>query len=132
MAAKVSVAPKGMGLNDFVAMQEGFFRDEGLDVEFDMKTMQFRVSQGTTFTDVKGKGAKRPGGVSSQRFLHWQHPPRVGDETASCTARPPIGGVRQASWRGCCETCQDKRRRSATMTTPVSTSPIPARTSTAA
>jgi NitT/TauT family transport system substrate-binding protein len=43
MADKVSVAPKGMGLNDFVAMQEGFFRDEGLDVEFDMKT--FRGTQ---------------------------------------------------------------------------------------
>jgi NitT/TauT family transport system substrate-binding protein len=43
MAIQVSVAPKGMGLNDFVAMQEGFFRDEGLDVEFDMKT--FRGTQ---------------------------------------------------------------------------------------
>jgi len=43
MVDKVSVAPKGMGLNDFVAMQEGFFRDEGLDVEFDMKT--FRGTQ---------------------------------------------------------------------------------------
>jgi NitT/TauT family transport system substrate-binding protein len=37
MARTVSVAPKGMGLNDFVAMQEGYFRDEGLEVEFDMK-----------------------------------------------------------------------------------------------
>src|SRR6478672_3519609 len=45
MAVKVSVAPKGMGLNDFVAMQEGFFRYEGLDVEFDMKTC--RGTQGT-------------------------------------------------------------------------------------
>jgi NitT/TauT family transport system substrate-binding protein len=43
MTIKVSVAPKGMGLNDFVAMQEGYFRDEGLDVEFDMKT--FRGTQ---------------------------------------------------------------------------------------
>ncbi len=43
MAIKVSVAPKGMGLNDFVATQEGFFRDEGLDVEFDLKT--FRGTQ---------------------------------------------------------------------------------------
>ena len=34
----LSVAPKGMGLNDFVAMEEGFFAAEGLDVEFDMKT----------------------------------------------------------------------------------------------
>ena len=40
---RATVAPKGMGLNDFVAMQEGFFRDEGLDVEFDMKT--FRGTQ---------------------------------------------------------------------------------------
>ena len=43
MSVKVTVAPKGMGLNDFVAMQEGFFLDEGLDVEFDMKT--FRGTQ---------------------------------------------------------------------------------------
>ena len=28
----VTVAPKGMGLNDFVAQQEGFFAAEGLDV----------------------------------------------------------------------------------------------------
>jgi hypothetical protein len=40
---RVKVAPKGMGLNDFVAMQEGFFAAEGLDVEFDWKT--FRGTQ---------------------------------------------------------------------------------------
>jgi len=39
----VKVAPKGMGLNDFVAMQEGFFAAEGLDVDFDWKT--FRGTQ---------------------------------------------------------------------------------------
>ncbi|MGB6534975.1 MAG: hypothetical protein WBF58_03330 [Xanthobacteraceae bacterium] len=39
----VKVAPKGMGLNDFVAMQEGFFAAEGLDVEFDWRT--FRGTQ---------------------------------------------------------------------------------------
>ena len=39
----VRVAPKGMGLNDFVAMQEGFFAAEGLDVTFDWKT--FRGTQ---------------------------------------------------------------------------------------
>ncbi|MGA9010795.1 MAG: hypothetical protein WB495_28870 [Xanthobacteraceae bacterium] len=44
MTIKVTVAPKGMGLNDFVAMREGFFATEGLDVEFDMKT--FRGTQG--------------------------------------------------------------------------------------
>ncbi len=50
MAIKVAVAPKGMGLNDFVAMQEGFFAAEGLDVEFDMKT--FRGTQGS-WKDLK-------------------------------------------------------------------------------
>ena len=40
---RIRVAPKGMGLNDFVALEEGFFADEGLDVEFDWKT--FRGTQ---------------------------------------------------------------------------------------
>ncbi len=40
---RVKIAPKGMGLNDFVAMQEGFFAAEGLDVDFDWKT--FRGTQ---------------------------------------------------------------------------------------
>jgi NitT/TauT family transport system substrate-binding protein len=39
----VKIAPKGMGLNDFVAMQEGYFAAEGLDVELDWKT--FRGTQ---------------------------------------------------------------------------------------
>jgi len=40
---KVRVAPKGMGLNDFVAQEEGFFSAEGIEVEWDMKT--FRGTQ---------------------------------------------------------------------------------------
>ena len=40
---RVTVAPKGMGLNDFVAQQEGFFAAEGLDVDLDWKT--FRGTQ---------------------------------------------------------------------------------------
>jgi len=40
---KVRVAPKGMGLNDFVAEAEGFFAAEGIEVEWDMKT--FRGTQ---------------------------------------------------------------------------------------
>jgi NitT/TauT family transport system substrate-binding protein len=40
---KVRVAPKGMGLNDFVAEQEGFFAQEGIEVEWDVKT--FRGTQ---------------------------------------------------------------------------------------
>ncbi len=39
----VKIAPKGMGLNDFVAWQEGYFTAEGLEVEFDWKT--FRGTQ---------------------------------------------------------------------------------------
>ena len=39
----VTVAPKGMGLNDFVAQEEGYFAAEGLDVAFDWKT--FRGTQ---------------------------------------------------------------------------------------
>jgi NitT/TauT family transport system substrate-binding protein len=39
----VTVAPKGMGLNDFVAQQEGFFAAEGLDVVLDWKV--FRGTQ---------------------------------------------------------------------------------------
>src|SRR5216684_3750267 len=40
---KVRVAPKGMGLNEFVAQQEGFFAAEGIEIEFDWKT--FRGTQ---------------------------------------------------------------------------------------
>jgi hypothetical protein len=40
---RVKIAPKGMGLNDFVAMEEGFFKAEGLDVDLDWKT--FRGTQ---------------------------------------------------------------------------------------
>ena len=43
MATKIRIAPKGMGLNDFVADEEGFFTAEGLDIEFDWKT--FRGTQ---------------------------------------------------------------------------------------
>jgi NitT/TauT family transport system substrate-binding protein len=43
MTTRVKVAPKGMGLNDFVAKEEGFFAAEGLDVELDWQT--FRGTQ---------------------------------------------------------------------------------------
>jgi NitT/TauT family transport system substrate-binding protein len=47
---KVTVAPKGMGLHDFVAHQEGFFTAEGLDVALDWKT--FRGTQ-SSWKDMK-------------------------------------------------------------------------------
>jgi NitT/TauT family transport system substrate-binding protein len=40
---RATVAPKGMGINDFVAQEEGFFAAEGLELEFDWKT--FRGTQ---------------------------------------------------------------------------------------
>jgi NitT/TauT family transport system substrate-binding protein len=43
MTTTVKVAPKGMGLNDFVAKEEGFFAAAGLEVEFDWQT--FRGTQ---------------------------------------------------------------------------------------
>lgn len=47
---RVTVAPKGMGLHDFVAHQEGFFAAEGLDVTLDWKT--FRGTQ-SSWKDMK-------------------------------------------------------------------------------
>jgi len=47
---KVTVAPKGMGLHDFVAHQEGYFAAEGLDVTLDWKT--FRGTQ-SSWKDMK-------------------------------------------------------------------------------
>jgi len=40
---RIKVAPKGMGLNDFVALEEGYFQAEGLDLEIDWVT--FRGTQ---------------------------------------------------------------------------------------
>jgi NitT/TauT family transport system substrate-binding protein len=40
---KVRVAPKGMGIHEFVAQEQGFFADEGIELEFDWKT--FRGTQ---------------------------------------------------------------------------------------
>ena len=58
---RVKIAPKGMGLNDFVAMQEGFFAAEGLDVELDWKT--FRGTQsgwnGLAYFDALSYSASR-------------------------------------------------------------------------
>jgi NitT/TauT family transport system substrate-binding protein len=62
---KVRVAPKGMGLNDFVAEQEGFFAAEGIEVEWDVKTFRgtqsswkgtdyFQRPQDKPFTDGEG------------------------------------------------------------------------------
>ena len=68
---KVKVAPKGMGLNDFVAMQEGFFAAEGLDVEFDWKTFRgtqsswkgMNISSGRRTAPYRRQTGRGPGRV---------------------------------------------------------------------
>jgi hypothetical protein len=56
---KVRVAPKGMGLNDFVAQQEGFFAAEGIEVEWDIKT--FRGTQSSwKGMDYKSRPQDKP------------------------------------------------------------------------
>ena len=56
---RVRVAPKGMGLNDFVAQQEGFFAQEGIEVEFDIKT--FRGTQSSwKGLDYKSRPQDKP------------------------------------------------------------------------
>jgi NitT/TauT family transport system substrate-binding protein len=55
----VRVAPKGMGLNDFVAQQAGCFAAEGIEVEFDIKT--FRGTQSSwKGLDYKSRPQDRP------------------------------------------------------------------------
>ncbi|MCD6042868.1 MAG: nitrate/sulfonate/bicarbonate transporter periplasmic protein [Burkholderiales bacterium] len=56
---KVRVAPKGMGLNDFVAQEEGFFAAEGIEVEWDIKT--FRGTQASwKGLDYKSRPQDKP------------------------------------------------------------------------
>ena len=56
---KVRVAPKGMGLNDFVAQEEGFFAAEGIEVEWDIKT--FRGTQSSwKGLDYKSRPQDKP------------------------------------------------------------------------
>lgn len=39
-ATRLTISPKGMGLNEFVALEEGFFAAEGLDVTVDWATFR--------------------------------------------------------------------------------------------
>ena len=42
---KVRVAPKGMGLNDFVAERQGFFAAEGIGVEWGQRLLPAAAGQ---------------------------------------------------------------------------------------
>jgi ABC-type nitrate/sulfonate/bicarbonate transport system substrate-binding protein len=65
---KVRVAPKGMGLNDFVAQQEGFFAAEGIEVEWDIKT--FRGTQSSwKDLDYKSRPQDRPYAEGDQGLI---------------------------------------------------------------
>src|SRR4051812_43116827 len=65
---KVRVAPKGMGLNDFVAQEEGLFAAEGIEVEFDIKT--FRGTQSSwKGLDYKSRPQDRPYAEGDQNLI---------------------------------------------------------------
>ena len=65
---KVRVAPKGMGLNDFVAQQEGFFAAEGIEVEWDIKT--FRGTQSSwKGMDYKSRPQDQPYAEGDQSLI---------------------------------------------------------------
>src|SRR3954469_2564981 len=65
---KVRVAPKGMGLNDFVAQEEGLFTAEGIEVEFDIKT--FRGTQSSwKGLDYKSRPQDRPYAEGDQNLI---------------------------------------------------------------
>src|SRR5580700_4187890 len=73
----VKIAPKGMGLNDFVASHEGFFAAEGLHVQFDWKT--FRGTQSSWKDAVPPEFEARPWDFSrfgrGERFVS---EPKIG------------------------------------------------------
>ena len=56
---KVRVAPKGMGINDFVAEQEGFFKAEGIEVEWDIKTFRGTQSRWVENSICSGRRTSR-------------------------------------------------------------------------
>src|SRR5262245_40718683 len=91
----VTVAPKGMGLYDFVAQQEAFFAAEGLDVELDWKT--FRGTQ------------------SSWKALDYFQRPRTGPirRTNARSSRAPASGARSVmpapAWARWCTTLTASR-----------------------
>ena len=65
---KVRVAPKGMGLNDFVAQEEGFFAAEGIEVEWDVKT--FRGTQSSWKNlDYKSRPQDQPYAEGDQNLI---------------------------------------------------------------
>jgi ABC-type nitrate/sulfonate/bicarbonate transport system substrate-binding protein len=64
----VRVAPKGMGLNDFVAQEAGLFAAEGIEVEFDIKT--FRGTQSSwKGLDYKSRPQDRPYAEGDQGLI---------------------------------------------------------------
>ena len=96
---KVRVAPKGMGLNDFVAEQEGFFAAEGIEVEWDVKT--FRGTQSSwKGLDYKSRPQDRPYAAGDKSLIQcacaWGSCPfRIWASASSIMASNMI----RSSWR---------------------------------
>ena len=130
---RVKIAPKGMGLNDFVAMQEGFFAAEGLDVEFDWKTFRgtqsswkdlqyFQRPQDRPYTARQGRGdpgrlrlGHRSAMPAPAWDVSWPTPMACRRGRFSC------GRIRASVSRAISRTC---RSRSACAPAAISTCPI--------
>ena len=117
---RVKIAPKGMGLNDFVAAQEGFFAAEGLDVELDWKTFRgtqsswknlnyFERPQDRPYTEGKQdviQGACVWGSICNASAGMGRFVPdaygdfAVGDLRAAGVADPQAGGLEGRAGRG--------------------------------
>ena len=101
----VTVAPKGMGLYDFVAQQEGFFAAEGLDVDLDWKTFRgtqsswkgldyFQRPQDRPYT--ADKRDRHPGRLRLGHDLQRQR--RHGQDGAGCLWSFAVGDLRAAGF----------------------------------
>ena len=98
---KVRVAPKGMGLNDFVAQEEGFFEAEGIEVEFDIKTFRGTQSswKGLDYKSAPAgqalrRGRQGPDPVRVRLGQHLQRQRRHGPLRARLLRRLALGDLR--------------------------------------
>src|SRR6516225_9033215 len=115
----VTVAPKGMGLYDFVALQEGFFAAEGLDVDLDWKTFRgtqsswkelayFQRPQDRPYTQDKREVIQAPasGARSATPVPAWAR--WCPMPTASRLGRSSCGPTRASAGRKTSRTCRSR------------------------
>ena len=101
MHAKVRVAPKGMGLNDFVAEQEGFFADEGIEVDWTLRPSVARSRAGRVSTTSRAhrtspmpRATRKPDPVRLRMGQHLERLGRHGALRARLLRRLALGDLR--------------------------------------